>query len=100
MSAGATGQVNVIRWLSPSSSDLVIGTTGGTSTLSSDQMCPTLELKVSFIRPVRQGVITGTGRVVHRGGSVAFLEGQLHDSENQLVATATATARILKFQRA
>ncbi|MEE9386415.1 MAG: hypothetical protein V3V08_23620, partial [Nannocystaceae bacterium] len=49
MSAGATGQVNVIRWLSPSSNDLVIGTTGGTSTLSSDQTGPVTPTNV-FIR--------------------------------------------------
>lgn len=49
MSAGSTGQVNVIRWLSPSSNDLVIGTTGGTSTLSSDQTGPVTPTNV-FIR--------------------------------------------------
>lgn len=49
MSAGSTGQVNVIRWLSPSSNDLVIGTTGGTSTLSSDQTGPVTPANV-FIR--------------------------------------------------
>ncbi len=70
------------------------------STLTSEQMCPTLELKVSFLRrPARQGQITGTGRVVHKTNSVAFLEGELRDPENQVVATATATARIIRFQR-
>ncbi len=69
------------------------------STLTSEQMCPTLELKVSFLRPAREGPITGTARVVHKTSSVAFLEGELHDPQNQVLATATATARIIRFQR-
>jgi uncharacterized protein (TIGR00369 family) len=69
------------------------------STLTSEQTCPTLELKISFLRPAREGQITGTGRVVHKTSSVAFLEGELRDPENQVVATATATARIIRFQR-
>jgi len=38
----------------------------------------------------------GTVRVVHRGGTIAFLEGHLCDPDGNLVATATATARIVR----
>ena len=58
---------------------------------------PTLELKVSFLRPVGPGRLVGDGRVVHMGRSVAFLEGSLCDEEGNLVATATATARVVKL---
>ena len=64
------------------------------ATLGPDQFAVTLELKVSFLRPVRPGPLVGQGRVVHRGGTVAFLEGHL-ESDGQVVATATATARIV-----
>jgi len=57
---------------------------------------PTLELKVNFLRPASPGRITGTGRVVHRGGSIAFLAGELRDEEGEVLATATATARIIR----
>lgn len=65
------------------------------ATLEPGQFSPTLELKVNFLRPARPGRLTGRGRVVHRGGTIAFLEGALSNSAGELVATATATARIV-----
>jgi molybdopterin converting factor subunit 1 len=61
---------------------------------------PTLELKVSFIRPVRPGRVVAEGRVVHLGKSVAFMESSLVDDDGNLLATATATARIVRFEPA
>jgi len=58
---------------------------------------PTLELKVSFLRPVGPGTLVADGRVVHMGRSIAFLEGSLADEEGNVVATATATARVVKL---
>ena len=58
---------------------------------------PTLEIKVNFIAPAKVGRVLGTGRVVSRGRSIAFLEGQLHDDQGQLLATATATSRIARI---
>lgn len=63
-----------------------------------DEFGPTLELKVNFIRPVKPGTLIGTGRVVHRGGTVAFLAGELHNAEGELVAIATATARVIRVK--
>lgn len=60
-----------------------------------NERAPTLELKVIFLRPARPGSFTGEGRVVHRGRSIAFLEGKLRDAEGRLVATATATQKII-----
>jgi uncharacterized protein (TIGR00369 family) len=65
------------------------------STLAPDQFAPTLELKVSFISPARPGALIAEGRVVARGGSIAFLAGELRTEDGTLVATATATARIV-----
>ncbi|NJC72902.1 PaaI family thioesterase [Planosporangium thailandense] len=66
------------------------------ATLPPGQFAPTLELKVNFLRPARPGRLVGTGRIVHRGGTIAFLEGSLRDAEDQIVATATATARVVR----
>src|SRR5579875_2629109 len=66
------------------------------ATLPDGEFAVTLELKVNFLRPADPGRVTGTGRVVHRGGSIAFLAGELRDRAGQLVATATATARIIR----
>jgi uncharacterized protein (TIGR00369 family) len=59
----------------------------------------TLEMKVTYIRPARRGLVRGTGRVVHKGRSVAFLEGELRDTRGNLLAAATATYRIGRSRR-
>ena len=56
---------------------------------------PTLEIKTSYVRAARPGVLAGWGRVVRMGRNVVFLEGALQDSEGQLVATSSATAMVL-----
>ena len=68
------------------------------TTFEKDEFAPTLELKINFIRPARPGTLIGTGRVVHRGGTVAFLQGELHDAQGELIATATATARLVQLE--
>ena len=55
---------------------------------------PTLEMKTSFMRPAKVGRIAGSGRVLHRGRSVVFAEGELHDSSGNLLATGNATSLI------
>ncbi|WP_188778706.1 PaaI family thioesterase [Marmoricola endophyticus] len=63
-------------------------------TLGPDEFAPTLELKVSFLRPAPVGRLWGRGRVLHRGSSIAFVEGELTDDDRQVLATASATAKI------
>jgi len=65
------------------------------TTLRADQFAPTIEMKVSFLRPARPGPLIAEGRVVHRTRSLAFLEGTLATEDGDLIATATATARII-----
>ena len=55
----------------------------------------TLEMKISYMRGARPGIIFGEGRVLHRGRSIVFLEGRLLDAERKLIAIATATARVV-----
>ncbi len=70
------------------------------ATLEPDQFQSTLELNVNFLRPVQPGRLVGKGRVVHRDGDMAFLEASLIDSHGAIIATATATARIIPLNRA
>jgi uncharacterized protein (TIGR00369 family) len=69
------------------------------ATLPPDHFAPTIELKVNFIRPAKPGVLIGTGRVVSKGGTIAFLAGELSTEQGELIATATATARIVSVGR-
>ena len=70
------------------------------ATLEPSQFQSTLELNVNFLRPVRPGRVIGKGRVVHRAGDLAFLEASLLDAHGTLIATATATARVIAFDQA
>ena len=70
------------------------------ATLQPDQFQSTLQLNVNFLRPVRPGRLVGKGRIAHREGDMAFLEAALVDSNGTLIATATATARVIPLDRA
>jgi uncharacterized protein (TIGR00369 family) len=52
-----------------------------------------LDLSMTMIRLIPEGaVITGKGRVVKAGRRVVFLEGELFDEEERVLARATSTA--------
>ena len=55
----------------------------------------TIEMNVTFIRAVKPGRVIGKGRVVSRGKTIVFLEGELFDEEDNLLARATSSARIV-----
>ncbi|MEX1253260.1 MAG: PaaI family thioesterase [Dehalococcoidia bacterium] len=65
------------------------------SLLDAGQAAPTLEMKVTYLRPARPGPLVAEGRVAHRTSAIAFLEGTLMREDSEVIATATATARIL-----
>lgn len=60
---------------------------------------PTIDLHVSFIAPARPGPLTGEGRIVQLGKTIAFLEGALFDADNRIVARSTASARVIAADR-
>jgi uncharacterized protein (TIGR00369 family) len=67
------------------------------ATVAPDQFQSTLQLSVTFLRPVRPGRLVGSGRVVHRRGEVAALEATLTGPDGQPVATAAATALVIRL---
>ena len=54
-----------------------------------------IDMNVSFIRPVHPGRVIGKGRVVRLGRTLAFLEAELFDEDGELLARATSTARVV-----
>jgi len=64
------------------------------TTLPAHQFAPTIEMKVNFVRAARPGAIIAEGVLVHKTSAIAFLEGKLTTTDGELIATATATARI------
>jgi len=60
---------------------------------------PTLEMKVSFLRPLFVGKATCEARILKWGKSTCFCEAELFDAEGQLVAKASATQAPKAFKR-
>jgi uncharacterized protein (TIGR00369 family) len=67
--------------------------------LGGSHMAQTLELKTCFLRPAKPGSLYGNGKVVHRGRDILFLEGTLSDADGKVIATATATARVIEVSQ-
>lgn len=51
----------------------------------------TIEMKVQFMRPVMDGIVTCEGRFTKRGRSMSFMESKLYTDSGKLAALATAT---------
>ena len=60
---------------------------------------PTLEMKVSFLRPLFVGKATAEARILKWGKSTCFIEAELFDPAGQLVAKASATQAPKAFKR-
>ncbi len=62
-------------------------------TLPLDEFAPTANLNVSFLRPVAVGELHGEGRVLKCDGDIYYLAAKLYNSDDQIVASATAKAK-------
>ena len=51
----------------------------------------TVEMKINYMAPVRGGEITGEGKIIQKGRSVAVGESNVCDGEGRLLAKAIAT---------
>ncbi len=56
----------------------------------------TIELKVQFMRPVMDGLVTCEGRFTKKGRSMSFMESRLTGPDGKLAALATATWQMPK----
>ena len=65
------------------------------STLAADESFTTLELKINFLRPVWNGLLTAEAEVVSRGRTVGLVTCKVTDKEHRLVASATSTCMVL-----
>jgi uncharacterized protein (TIGR00369 family) len=66
--------------------------------LGGNRYLPTLEMKLSYQKPVALGEVIVEGWLVHAGRSIAFLEGQIRDAEGALCVRSSATAVIKTFK--
>jgi len=70
------------------------------STLEESETFTTLELKINFLKPVREGRLVATGRVVKGGRTVGLVECDVLDDKERLVARASSTCMTLRGAQA
>jgi uncharacterized protein (TIGR00369 family) len=70
------------------------------ASLDEGETFTTLELKINFLKPVRAGRLTATGRIVKGGRTVGLIECDVVDDEDRLVARASSTCMTLRGEQA
>ncbi len=66
------------------------------SSLDLDEGAITIDLRVNYLSPPREGLLIGKGRFVYRTRNLAWSEAEAFDQEGNLIATAQAIHRVIK----
>lgn len=59
-----------------------------------------IDMTISFLAPARPGPLFGEGSVLQLGKTIGFLESRLLNAAGEILARATATARLVSAVRA
>ena len=70
------------------------------STLADEQSFTTIELKINFFRPVWQTTLKAKAVVVQKGRTIGYIECNIVDEGNRLIAKATSTCMVLSGEEA
>ena len=70
------------------------------TTLAPGESFTTVELKINFLRPVRQAQLRAEGRVVQRGRTIGYVECEITDENGKLVAKSNSTCLVLRGDQA
>jgi uncharacterized protein (TIGR00369 family) len=66
------------------------------STLAKGEAFATVELKINFLRPVREGRLVAEGWVVSGGRTLGYTEAEVRDEDGRLIAKASSTCKTLR----
>jgi uncharacterized protein (TIGR00369 family) len=70
------------------------------STLGLGESFTTVELKINYLRPVREARLRAEGRVVQRGRTIGYVECEVIDENGKLVAKSNSTCLVLRGEQA
>ena len=65
------------------------------SLLAPGEICPTLEIKINYLRPWQSGTVSCESRVIFKGRGTAVLQSDLHDGAGRHLAQASGTFAII-----
>ena len=63
-------------------------------TLPKTQFAPTANMNISFLRPVSTGLVRGKGMILKNDGDVFHLSSKLYNEAGDVIAAATARAKL------
>jgi len=63
--------------------------------LTPNDLITTIELKINFIMPAKPGVLTGVGKIFHKGKRIAVGDAEVRDEEGMLIAKGLVTCMVL-----
>lgn len=70
------------------------------STLAPGESFTTVELKINFLRPVREARLRAEGKVVHRGRTIGYTECDVVDENGRVIAKSNSTCLVLRGEQA
>ena len=74
----------------------MVDTAMGVACFTCDKGVVTLEMNMSFIRPIGEGLIYATGEVVHNGKHTMVCEGRVYDENGTLCLKADGTFFVVR----
>lgn len=66
------------------------------ATLQEGETFTTVELKINFLRGVREGTLTADAKVIKAGRTIGYVECEVKDQKGRLVAKVASTCMKLK----
>ncbi len=70
------------------------------STLAEGETFTTIDLRISFLRPVWNALLRAEAKVVHRGRTVGYVECDVTDDKGKLIAKLSSTCMVLRQEKA
>lgn len=61
------------------------------SLLEPGEMCVTVDLRINYISNLKEGILVGEGRVIHRGKQTGVTEAEIKDEAGNLIAIGMST---------
>lgn len=66
------------------------------STLDEGESFTSIDFQISFLRPVTKASLTAIGTVIKRGRTIGYVECEIFDESNKLIAKAVSNCIVLK----
>jgi uncharacterized protein (TIGR00369 family) len=70
------------------------------STLAEGETFTTIDLRITFLRPVWNALLRAEAKVLHRGRTVGYVECDVTDDKGKLIAKLSSTCMVLRHEKA